>query len=76
MTNQREPLTASDIVFSTRSVTPAETAAVSAVLTAAIAEAASAELAAPAHPSAWQRSQRRLRSPLPHGTGAWRTFGS
>ena len=53
---------------------PLELAAVSAVLTAALDELASEHRRRQAHGvSAWQRSQRSVRSPLVRG--AWRTFG-
>jgi hypothetical protein len=66
----------SQIRFVTRGVTPEEIAAVTAVLTAAAAEQAAAERDARpvAGPDAWARSQRRLRSPLTPGPGAWRSF--
>ncbi|MGJ4846400.1 MULTISPECIES: acyl-CoA carboxylase epsilon subunit [unclassified Leifsonia] len=64
------------IRFVTRGVTPEEVAAVTAVLTAAIAEAEAAARDArpPAGPDAWARSQRALRTPLTPGPGAWRSF--
>jgi hypothetical protein len=72
--DQREPFAASDLIFTTPGVTAAETAAVTAVLAAALAEAAtSAELGA-SGPTAWQRSQRGLRTPIARGPGAWRGF--
>lgn len=57
--------------------TPEELAAVTAVLTAVIAEQGEQDRRRRAHPGpdAWQRSQRRLRSPLHPGYGAWRGFG-
>jgi len=68
----------SQIRFVTRGVTPEEIAAVTAVLTAAAAEqAASARDARPSRgPDAWARSQRRLRTPLNPGPGAWRSFSA
>ena len=55
--------------------TPEEIAAVTVVVTQALAEFAE-EMGAEARPgvSAWQRSQRQLRSPLSPGAGAWRSF--
>ncbi|MFF2052800.1 acyl-CoA carboxylase epsilon subunit [Leifsonia sp. NPDC058194] len=69
-------LDASQIRFVTRGVTAEEIAAVTAVLTAAAAEqAAAAGDARPSTgPDAWERSQRRLRTPLTPGDGAWRSF--
>jgi len=66
----------SQIRFVTRGVTPEEIAAVTAVLTAAAAEqaAAAGDARPTAGPDAWARSQRRLRSPLDPGPGAWRSF--
>jgi hypothetical protein len=63
-----------DITFVTRGVTAAEIAAVTAVLTAALAEKAADRAVSSRGPSAWQRSQRPLRSPLTPGNGAWRSF--
>jgi Acyl-CoA carboxylase epsilon subunit len=64
-----------DITFVTRGVTPEEIAAVTAVLTAALAEQA-ADHDGRTHrgPSAWERSQRSLRTTLTPGYGAWRGF--
>ncbi|WP_345763802.1 acyl-CoA carboxylase epsilon subunit [Diaminobutyricibacter sp. McL0608] len=65
----------SDLTFLTRVVTPAEVAAVTAVLTAALAEhAADRAVRSRRGPSAWERSQRPLRAPLAPGYGAWRGF--
>jgi len=57
------------------SATPADVAAVTVVVSQALAELAD-ELGAEADPgvSAWQRSQRSLRTPLSPGQGAWRGF--
>lgn len=53
--------------------TPAEIAAVTAVLTAALDQlAGESRRRAESGPNAWQRSQRDIRGPLPFG--AWRTF--
>ena len=63
------------IAFVTRGVTPHEVAAVTAVLSAAIAEqAADHAVHGRRGPSAWERTQRPLRSPLAPGDGAWRGF--
>ena len=65
----------SDITFLTGGVTPHEVAAVSAVLTAALAEqAADSAVRTRRGRSAWERSQRHLRTPLMPGHGAWRSF--
>lgn len=54
---------------------PAELAAVSAVLSAAVEEQGDlAPDADPSRQSAWQRSQRGIRTPLTRGAGAWRSF--
>ncbi|RLP73974.1 acyl-CoA carboxylase subunit epsilon [Mycetocola manganoxydans] len=59
------------------SPTPEEIAAVTAVLTAAVVEEAARADAVPSDgPSAWQRSQRILRSPLQAGAGRWRNFSA
>jgi hypothetical protein len=62
----------------TRGVTPEEIAAVTAVLTAAIAEQEQAARSAKpsAGPDAWARSQRPLRHPLHPGAGTWRSFSA
>ncbi|TQL48674.1 acyl-CoA carboxylase epsilon subunit-like protein [Homoserinimonas aerilata] len=53
----------------------AEVAAVTAVVTAAIDELASAGDDGPEpQPSAWSRSQRGIRTPMHPGAGAWRGF--
>ncbi len=66
---------AGDITFVTRGVTADEVAAVTAVLTAAIAErAADGAVRSRRGPSAWERSQRALRTPLTPGDDAWRGF--
>ena len=55
--------------------TPAELAAVTAVLTAVLDELSSEhEKRAESGPDAWQRSQRPIRTPLAPGRGAWRAF--
>ena len=70
-----EGLSADQIQFVTRGVTPEEIAAVTAVLTAAAAEqhAESAERT-PDGPDGWARSQRGLREAVHPAAGAWRSF--
>ncbi|MET1017455.1 MAG: acyl-CoA carboxylase subunit epsilon [Leifsonia flava] len=64
-----------DITFITQGVTDEEAAAVTAVLSAMLAEeSAGATTAPPAGQNAWQRSQRALRQPLTPGSGQWRGF--
>jgi hypothetical protein len=64
-----------DITFLTRGVSADEVAAVTAVLTAAIAEhEADRAVRSRRGPSAWERSQRPLRTPVTPGYGAWRGF--
>jgi hypothetical protein len=64
-----------DMAFVTRGVTADEIAAVTAVLTAALAEqAADHAVRTRRGPSAWEHSQRPLRTPLTPGYGAWRGF--
>ncbi|MFT2816947.1 acyl-CoA carboxylase subunit epsilon [Leifsonia sp. A12D58] len=64
----------SDIVFVTPHVSSTEVAAVTAVVRGLLQEE-SADLRTPAPgQSAWQKSQRALRSPLSPGTGVWRSF--
>ncbi|QNE48328.1 acyl-CoA carboxylase subunit epsilon [Glaciihabitans sp. INWT7] len=53
---------------------PAELAAVTAVLTSMIEELEDGQRAEGAVVSAWQRSQRSIRRPLLRGAGAWRSF--
>ena len=64
-----------DIRVISSSATPEEIAAVTVVVSQALAELA-VELGAETGPgvSAWQRSQRSLRGPLTHGAGVWRSF--
>ena len=55
--------------------TPVELAGVSAVIAGLAQELADDELhAAATGQSAWQRSQRPIRTPLTRGHGAWRGF--
>ena len=64
-----------DIRVVSPSATAEDIAAVTVVVTQALAELAE-ELGAEQGPvvSAWQRSQRSLRAPLTPGPGAWRSF--
>jgi hypothetical protein len=66
-----------DIRVVSAGATPEEVAAVTVVLTQALAELAD-ELGAETGPrvSAWQRSQRQMRTPLTPGPGAWRGFSA
>ena len=67
-----EPL---DLRIVSPGATPAEIAAVTAVLRTAIDEmTAELDAATPPAVSAWQRSQRSLRAPLHPAPGAWRGF--
>jgi hypothetical protein len=54
--------------------TPAELAAVTAVLTSMIEALEDGQRTEGAIVSAWQRSQRSIRKPLSPGAGAWRSF--
>lgn len=64
----------SDIVFVTPHVSATEVAAVTAVVRGLLQEE-SADLRTPMPgQSAWQQSQRALRSPVMPGPGAWRSF--
>jgi hypothetical protein len=54
--------------------TPAELAAMTAVLTSMIEELEDGQRAEGLTVSAWQRSQRSIRRPLVRGAGAWRSF--
>ncbi|WP_308468102.1 acyl-CoA carboxylase subunit epsilon [Rathayibacter soli] len=65
-----------DIAFHTANLSPIEIAAVTAVVTAALDAQASIEADAPTPPSAWQHSQRRLRTPITPGPGGWRGFSA
>ena len=58
------------------SPTPAEIAAVTAVLQATLAQLADEATRKDVGPTAWQRSQRPLRSPLHPGAGVWRSFSA
>ena len=54
--------------------TPAELAAVTAVVTSMIEDLEDDQRAEVPIVSAWQRSQRRIRTPMNPGAGAWRSF--
>ena len=62
------------------SPSPEELAAVTAVLTALVAEAAAAPLATPrdaaTSPSGWSSRSARLRRPIDRGPGRWRCFSA
>jgi len=62
----------------TRGVTPEEVAALTAVLSAAMAEQeeAARSTRTTAGPDGWARSQRALRGQLQAGSGAWRSFSA
>ena len=66
-----------DIRVVSPSATPEDIAAVTVVVSQALAELADV-LGAENGPgvSAWQRSQRQLRTPLTPGAGAWRSFSA
>lgn len=65
----------SEVTFVTRGVTPTEAAAVTAVLRGLLREETDHMLSTPDRaPSAWQRSQRSIRTPLTPGSGRWRSF--
>ncbi|MFF1633585.1 acyl-CoA carboxylase epsilon subunit [Leifsonia sp. NPDC058248] len=76
MTDADTDAAAGRIRIVTPGVTAEEVAAVTAVLTAAIAEQEQdARSARPSGgPDAWARSQRTLRHPLHPGDGTWRSF--
>jgi hypothetical protein len=67
-------VTANDFRIVTKSASPEEIAAVTAVLQGALDELAESADATSAPVSAWQRSQRNLRRNLRPGPGAWRGF--
>ncbi|MBG6106727.1 acyl-CoA carboxylase subunit epsilon [Frigoribacterium sp. CG_9.8] len=54
--------------------TPAELAAVTAVVMSMIEDFEDGQRTEGPLVSAWQRSQRSIRTPLSPGTGAWRSF--
>lgn len=71
MSRDDEP---ADIRIESRSVTPEEVAAVTAVLTAAIEEhRAASRLPRTRGDDAWERTRRPLRTPLERGMDAWRS---
>ncbi|WP_431279714.1 acyl-CoA carboxylase epsilon subunit [Leifsonia poae] len=74
--SEQPELSAEQIQFVTRGVTPEEIAAVTAVLTAAAAEqqAAAAEQQASEGVDGWSRTQRALREPVHPEAGSWRSF--
>jgi gamma-glutamyl:cysteine ligase YbdK (ATP-grasp superfamily) len=63
-----------DLRIVSKGATTEEIAAVAAVLQAALDEMAARMDAQAPVVSAWQRSQRGLRTPLRPGPGAWRGF--
>jgi hypothetical protein len=69
-----EEVAAPELTIVAGSPTPAELAAITAVITGMLAEIANDERAVPPMVSAWQRSQRSIRRPLTPGPGAWRSF--
>ncbi len=65
-----------DIAVLSGNPDPLELAAVTAVLEAALGELAEENgRREPGGPSAWERSQRTVRTPIHPGPGAWRGFG-
>ena len=54
--------------------TPAELAAVTAVIASMIEDLEDDQRGQAPRVSAWQRSQRSIRAPMNPGTGAWRSF--
>ena len=66
-----EPVQPPDIRVVSRNASDLEIAAVTAVVTAALDELAATAGAEP-EITAWQHSQRGLRTPLHAGPGAWR----
>jgi hypothetical protein len=64
-----------DLRFVTRGVTHVESAAVSAVVLAALEDSASAAPAAEVGRDAWVRSGGALRTPFTRGPGAWTRSG-
>ncbi len=67
---------APDIRIVGGSPTPAEIAAVTAVLQATLTQLAEEATRKEIGPTAWQRSQRPLRGPLHPGAGVWRSFSA
>ncbi|WP_166879480.1 MULTISPECIES: acyl-CoA carboxylase subunit epsilon [unclassified Salinibacterium] len=66
-----------DIRVQAGTPTAAELAAVHAVLGAAVQELSDdSKRITETGPSRWERSQRSVRSPLPHGADTWRSFGA
>lgn len=64
-----------ELLFVTRGVSAAETAAVNATISALLREESDARRAVEnSAPDAWQRSQRGLRAPHHPGPGQWRGF--
>ncbi|TFC44970.1 hypothetical protein E3T26_03480 [Cryobacterium sp. TMT1-21] len=71
------PDPAAEMRFLTRGVTPHEAAALSAVLHGLMREENDSLRQAPARgQSAWQRSQRGIRTPMVPGDGRWRGFSA
>jgi len=67
----------SELAFVTPGVTPAEVAAVTAVLRGLLREESDDRRTAPERgQSAWQVSQRGIRAPLTPGHGRWRGFSA
>jgi hypothetical protein len=65
-----------DIQIIGGSPTPAEIAAVTAVLQATLAQLADEATRKEIGPTAWQRSQRPMRTPVHPGAGVWRGFSA
>jgi hypothetical protein len=72
----KEEIPAVDIRVESDGATPAEIAALTAVITGVIAELTAAEsIHAFNPPTAWQRNQRPIRSSIAPGPGVWRNSG-
>jgi len=72
---EKSPAIDPDIVVLSGNPTALETAAVGAVISGVLEELADEQGRLQAEgPSAWERSQRRVREPIRPGRGAWRGF--
>ncbi|MET4782104.1 acyl-CoA carboxylase subunit epsilon [Glaciihabitans sp. UYNi722] len=76
MTDERADAAAPVFAVTGGNPTPAELAAVTAVLGAVFEQLSDEGVRDDRTPSAWQRSQRPIRGNLTPGAGAWRGFSA
>lgn len=75
MSDDTDDTVEADLAVISGSPTPADVAAITAVLAGVLEELAAEQgRRQNAVPSAWARSQRGVRAPIQSGVGAWRSF--